>query len=97
MDSTADKKIYIDPDYNKLRALNNRIKHFDEDVREALEEGLQIQTYAIWLTETNVECRDECISYADLARIMTEHDSYVRFLASDFFQGGATKTVQSLG
>jgi len=83
---SADSKIYSDPDYEKLRVLSNRIKHFDEDMRDGINSNTPIQTYPIWLTETEVHCRDGSLAYDDLARILVAHDDSLRFLASDFFK-----------
>ncbi|MDK1376153.1 MULTISPECIES: hypothetical protein [unclassified Sinorhizobium] len=88
LDQNADARIYNDPDYEKLRILNNRIKHFDEDLRKGLSGETPVQTYAIWLTETEIRCRDDGVTYSDLARILVEHDQYLRYLASDFFELG---------
>lgn len=40
--------------YVRLKHIYNRIKHFDEDIANSLEEEKSVTSYAVWLTDTSI-------------------------------------------
>jgi hypothetical protein len=60
-----------DSDYARLRGLNNRIKHFEEDVREAAKRGLPIDRSPLWITNEGLIANDGGkLSFVELAGIL---------------------------
>lgn len=57
-------------DYDRLRALNNRIKHFDEDVADAAQKKTSPPAAPMWLTNDALVCSKASLQYAELAAIL---------------------------
>lgn len=73
-------------EYARLRDLNNRIKHFDEDIAKSIRDGLKAPARAIWLTDEAIACTRSSLLYAELADVLSVHSTFVQKLASDFFR-----------
>lgn len=56
-------------DYDRLRLMNNRIKHFDEDVEGAIKKGQPVPLAPVWLTNEGLECATASLKFAEIAEI----------------------------
>lgn len=57
-------------DYDRLRKLNNRIKHFDEDVLGSVSKGALAPIAPIWLTDDGFESRDAALRFDEFVEIL---------------------------
>ena len=73
-------------DYDRLRLLNNRIKHFDEDVQEASRGGAPVLIAPIWLTNEGLEGSTSKLSYAELADILLHQAEDAKGLCQSIFE-----------
>jgi hypothetical protein len=63
-------------DYDRLRLLNNRIKHFDEDLKDELTKpgGAGPSRVApVWITDTHVVSSTASLSFDELAELIEHH------------------------
>jgi hypothetical protein len=73
-------------DYDRLRSLNNRIKHFDEDIVEAALKGSgNIPVAPVWITNHGFEASTASLSFVELADILTVQAGDAKAFAEDFF------------
>lgn len=73
--------------HDRLRLLNNRIKHFDEDVEEAADgNGTEIPLAPIWITDTGLESKTAALEFTELAGILTDRSADAKTLAEDIFR-----------
>jgi hypothetical protein len=82
-------KIFTNSDrseYDRLKDINNRIKHFDEDVQKAVSSSNPTPPSAIWLSNDSIICSRAQMTYAELAGILKDHTEYTNFMASKFFE-----------
>ncbi|CAO3424536.1 hypothetical protein [Azospirillum argentinense] len=72
--------------HDRLRLLNNRIKHFDEDVEEAADDsGATIPLAPIWITDTGLEGKKAALEFTELARILTDRSADAKTLSEEIF------------
>lgn len=60
-------------DYDRLRLLNNRIKHFAEDVAVAAKAGTTAPAAPLWLTDDSIVCARAGLEYTELANLLQVH------------------------
>jgi hypothetical protein len=74
-------------DYDRLRCLNNRIKHFDEDVENATQENASSFPIApLWITNEALEAASSRLLFSELADILVTQSTDAKFFAEDFFK-----------
>jgi len=73
-------------DYDRLRELNNRIKHFDEDVAKAVERGSVIPVVPVWITNDGLETAKHFLRFDELAAILTVQAGDAKAFSEDFFK-----------
>jgi hypothetical protein len=77
-------------DYDRLRRLNNRIKHFDEDVEEVVRAGaVDILKAPVWITNVGLEADGVALTFGELAGILMTHSQDAKNFAEDFFKDAA--------
>ena len=54
-------------EYDRLRELNNRLKHFDEDILQAAKGGTVAVAAPMWLTNDALKCERSTLTYRELA------------------------------
>lgn len=72
-------------DYDRLRLLGNRIKHFDEDVINAESTGKSIPLAPVWITNHGLEASTASLSFVELADILTAQAGDAKAFSEDFF------------
>jgi hypothetical protein len=72
-------------DYDRLRRLNNRIKHFDEDVEAALISNRSVPTTPLWITNDSIECSEAKLTFCELAAIFEAQTEDARYFSENFF------------
>lgn len=73
-------------DYDRLRLLSNRIKHFDEDIIDAARSGaLNMPVAPVWITNDGLEASSASLRFTELADILTAQASDAKAFAEDFF------------
>jgi hypothetical protein len=73
-------------DYDRLRCLNNRIKHFDEDVEKVVKAGsVGILKAPVWITNEGLEAGGTALTFAELADILMTQSKDAESFAKDFF------------
>lgn len=70
-------------DYDRVRRISNRIKHFDEDVERAVERGTPIPLKAVWLTNDGLESTDGSITFTEIAAIFQAQAEDARQFAEE--------------
>ena len=82
-------------DYDRLRKLNNRIKHFDEDVEKAVTSGSSaIPLAPIWITNDGLEASTGSLSFVELAEILSTHSSDAKAFSEGFPAEAAARRKQ---
>jgi hypothetical protein len=82
-------------DYDSLRLLSNRIKHFDEDVLDAALSGsTSIPVAPVWITNQGLEASNASLSFVELADILTTQARDAKAFAEDFFIKAGTDVEQ---
>jgi hypothetical protein len=70
------KQLYVEndgTDYDRLRKHNNSIKHFDENVADAVRDSTLIPIAPIWITNDGFECTKKVnLSFAEVAAIFED-------------------------
>ncbi len=85
-------------DYDRLRLLSNRIKHFDEDIIDAARsESVNMPVAPIWITNDGLEARSASLRFAELADILTAQASDAKAFAEDFFNEQRNATQNPTG
>jgi hypothetical protein len=73
-------------DYDRLRLLNNRIKHFDEEILKAVKNAsTSIPVTPVWITNQGLEASNASLSFLELADILTTQASDAKSFAEEFF------------
>jgi hypothetical protein len=84
-------------DYDRVRRANNRVKHFDEDVRDSGTGPVPVT--AIWITDTGLEFQPlgetsvTCLPFAELAAIFEAQRMDAKTFASEWLSqpGGSAE------
>jgi hypothetical protein len=77
-------------DYDRLRSLSNRVKHFDEDVAGAASSG-NVPVAPLWITNEGLEARTSHLAFFELAEILVAQSGDAKGFAEDIFQEIAKK------
>lgn len=79
-------------DYDRLRKLNNRIKHFDEDINEAAKAKLPISVAPIWLTNGGLEssCGTQ-LEFSEIVGIIDDAHKDAKAFSIDFIKEAADR------
>jgi hypothetical protein len=75
-------------DYDRLRCLNNRVKHFDEDVAGSFG---NTPVAPLWITNEGLEARTSHLTFFELAEILIVQSGDAKGFAEDIFQEIAQK------
>ena len=59
-------------DYDRLREISNRIKHFDEDVTVAAKKGERVPIAPVWLTNVGLVASTAHLTFAEVEKIMRD-------------------------
>lgn len=78
-------------DYDRLRQLNNRIKHFDEDVAKAVEGHSRVPVAPVWITDTGLETPRHFLHFDELAEILVAQAKDAEDFSVDFFREAAER------
>ena len=82
-------------DYDRLRKLNNRIKHFDEDVEKAVASGSAATPLApVWITNDGLEASTASLSFIELADILTAQAKDAKSFSEEIFTEVAERRKQ---
>jgi hypothetical protein len=101
-----DQRIFVHgdgSDYDRLRLLNNRIKHFDEDVEDAARAGTtSIPVAPVWITNDALESTAAVLRFCELAEILQVQSKDAEAFSQNFFkdaleQGAQASASQSKG
>lgn len=79
-------------DYDRLRKLNNRIKHFDEDIADASRAKLPINVAPIWLTNGGLE--SSCgakLSFSEIVGIIGDAHQDAKSFSIDIVKEAADR------
>lgn len=82
-------------DYDRLRLLNNRIKHFDEDVAKSIKKGAAPPTAPIWLTDTGFECPTAALSFQEFVAILKAQSSDATSLTRTIYDEARQRRTQN--
>jgi hypothetical protein len=97
-------------DYDRIRQLNNRIKHFDEDIEKAVAQSTMIPVAPVWITNDGLEAnrsREDwtrrgaraddgivALRFDELADILTTQANDAKGFAEEFFVEAAERRKQ---
>lgn len=73
-------------DYDRLRLLSNRIKHFDEDIVEAARLNITPPISPVWITNSGLDCTNASITFDELASILKSQAEDAKYFGEDFFK-----------
>jgi hypothetical protein len=60
------QKVYVSgSDYDRLRLLNNSIKHFDEHIEKAMKRASSVPIAPVWITNDGLECTRTSLLFLD--------------------------------
>lgn len=72
--------------------MNNRIKHFDEDITE----GKHIHVAPLWLTDTSLHTDGAALTYAEFAEMLDVHADDAKNFSEDFFAEAVRRRKSSV-
>jgi hypothetical protein len=56
-------------DYDRLRLLNNSIKHFDEKIEAAMKNAASVPIAPVWITNDGFECAKTSLLFLEMEAI----------------------------
>jgi hypothetical protein len=56
-------------DYDRLRVLNNHIKHFDEKIEDAMKSAASVPIVPVWITNDGFECAETSLLFLEMEAI----------------------------
>jgi hypothetical protein len=58
------------PEYNRIRLLANRVRHFDEDTEKEAKRGGRPAISPIWISDTGLHCKQSSITFPELKSVL---------------------------
>jgi hypothetical protein len=82
-------------DYDRLRLINNRIKHFDEDIQEALSKKRAVPITPLWITNDGIESSEAKLTFLELVEILKTQTEDARNFSETFFNDARDRRKES--